>query len=143
MSPPRMLYGQSKLVKDFVCTHIKDFDKDLPEGMYEGIGIVQDGKLIAGAIFSEYRPPVDIREAFASISPTWATKVTLKHLFAYPFVHLNVLRMSAIIGENNVVSRELTERLGFKEEGRCRKSMDDGSDAIIYGMLKEECPWIR
>lgn len=143
MPPPQMLYGQSKLIKDFVCAHIKEFDKDLQEGMYEGIGIVQDGKLIAGAIYSEYRPPVDIREAFAAISPTWANKATLRNLFWYPFNHLKVRRMTAIIGSKNKISRDVTERLGFKQEGICRASMDDGDDAIIYGMLKEECRWIK
>ena len=143
MSAPKMLFMQDKLVKDFVCSHIKDFDKDLPEGMYTAIGITLDDQLIAGAIFSEYRPPVDIREAFASISPKWANKYTLRHLFGFPFIHLKVRRMSSIVGSNNLASIDLTERLGFKREGICRAAMDDGSDAIIYGMLREECPWIK
>ncbi len=141
MSSPRMLFMQDELVKNFVCSQIHGLE--IQDGMYCAIGITLDDKLIAGAVYSEYRPPVDIRESFASISPKWANKYTLRQLFGFPFIHLGVRRMSSIVGSDNIASVDLTERLGFKREGVCRASMDNGSDAIIYGMLKEECRWIK
>lgn len=141
--PPRLIYGHDRVVAEFVSKRIEGFDHTLDNNDYTAIGVVEDGQLIAGVIYSEYRPPVDIRESFASISPTWATKYTLKHLFAYPFVHLGVRRMSSIIASGNTASIDLTERLGFKREGIIRQGMDNGEDAIIFGMLKEECCWIR
>lgn len=142
-SPPRILYGQDKLVKDFVASRIKNFHDDVPEGLYAAFGIIQDDKLIAGAVFHDFRPPISIQESFASISPTWATKTTLRVLFSYPFLHCKVRRMNSLIAADNLESRDLTERLGFKQEGVVRQGTDNGEDLIIYGMLKEECKWIK
>lgn len=140
---PRLIYGHDRVVAEFVASKIEGFDSSLDKNDYVAIGVVENGGLIAGVIYNEYRPPVDIRESFASISPTWATKYTLKHLFAYPFIHLGVRRMSSVVDVANVASVDLTERLGFKREGVIRKAMDNGNDAIMFGMLKEECPWIK
>lgn len=140
----RLIYGHDRVVAEFVASKIQGFDGQLDKNDYVAIGVINDNReLIAGVIYNEYRPPVDIRENFASVCPTWASKYTLKHLFAFPFIHLGVRRMTGIIGANNQRSIDLTERLGFKLEGRARKAMDDGEDALIYGMLKEECPWIK
>ena len=141
--PPRLIYGHDRTVAEFVAQRITGFDHKLDGNDYTAIGVVDNGELIAGAIYNEYRPPVDIRESFASISPRWATKYTLRHMFAYPFIHLGVRRMSSVIAADNVASIDLTERLGFKREGVMRAGMDDGQDAILFGMLKEECPWIK
>lgn len=141
---PRLIYGHDRVVAEFVASKIKGFDGQLDKNDYTAIGVINDKReLIAGVIYNEYRPPVDIRESFAAVCPTWATKYTLRHLFAYPFIHLGVRRMTGIIEAKNQTSIDLTERLGFKLEGRARCAMDDGDDALIYGMLKEECPWIK
>lgn len=143
MEAPKILIGQDKLVKDFVASKIKNFHDDVPEGLYSAFGIVQNDKLIAGAVFHDYRPPVSIQESFASISPTWATKITLRTLFWFPFEHCKVRRLNSLIAAENTRSRDLTERLGFKQEGVIRQGTDDGDDLIIYGMLRDECRWIK
>lgn len=141
MGVPRVIFGYDKLVADFVCSQVNELDNQLKGGWYAGLGVVVDNRLIAGVVFNEYRK-TDIRESFAAIEPRWATHATLRTLFSYPFVHLGVRRMTGIVEKKNKKSRELTLRLGFKYEGNCRKAMDNGDDAIIYGMLKEECKWI-
>ena len=35
----------------------------------------------------------------------------------------------------------MMDRLGFEQEGCLRRYYSDDSDAIVWGMLKEECPW--
>lgn len=141
---PKLIYGHNRVVGEFVASQIKGFDGRLDKEDYTAIGVINDNReLIAGVIFNEYRPPVDIRENFAAVDKSWATRPILKHLFAYPFIHLGVRRMTGIIGADNNASIRLTEKLGFKLEGRARQAMDDGQDALIYGMLKEECPWIK
>jgi RimJ/RimL family protein N-acetyltransferase len=38
---------------------------------------------------------------------------------------------------------DVYKRQGFTQEGVLREAFEDGEDAILYGMLKSECKWIR
>ena len=57
------------------------------------------------------------------------------------FRKLNLRRMSALIADDCLTACKLCERLGFKLEGRMKKSiLRDGQyhDTMIYGILREE-----
>lgn len=77
----------------------------------------------------------------ASTDPRWATRSILKAAFGYPFVQLPCVRLTAYTGKNMPHVRQFLERLGFQQEGIVRRGFAD-DDAVIYGMLKEECKWI-
>ena len=72
----------------------------------------------------------------------WATKATLRQLFAYPFVQNDYVRLTTITARSNKVARKGNVALGFKLEGVARKSIDGREDAMIYGMLREDCRFI-
>ena len=72
----------------------------------------------------------------------WLTKGNLRTIFEYPFKELGCRRVTAWIARKNKRSRDLAERLGFKLEGVRRKGCGNGADAIMYGLLAEECRWI-
>ena len=80
--------------------------------------------------------------SIASSSPKWATKVSLKVAFSFPFIQLGLGRVSATIRESNQKSISLAERLGFKQEGMLREYYLNGENALIYGLLKRECNWL-
>ena len=61
---------------------------------------------------------------------------------AYPFVQLDCQRATVIVRKKNKRSRKFVEWLGFRQEGCCRRGFKD-DDAIIYGLLREECRWIK
>jgi RimJ/RimL family protein N-acetyltransferase len=42
-----------------------------------------------------------------------------------------------------MAARKFDEHVGFIQEGVIRQAFEDGEDAILYGMLKSECKWIR
>lgn len=139
----KVITGFDKQIAKFVCEHVSGMDETLIDGLYTGIGILNNNQeLVAGVIYSEYRKPTEIRASIAAIEPTWATRATLNILFSYPFRQLGVRRMTAVAGKKNKKSRDLLLRLGFKQEGNAREAMDNGDDAIIYGMLKKECKWL-
>ena len=97
---PRIVTGYDKEVAAFVCSQVAEIEKDLSKGWFTTMGIVLNDKLIAGVIFNEYRQ-TDIRETFASITPKWATKTTLRQMFTYPFITLGCRRMTGIIEKKN------------------------------------------
>lgn len=72
----------------------------------------------------------------------WLTREALAEYFGYPFLRAGCRRVTAVIDAKNRKSRKFCERLGFKREGTVRKAMPNGHNAVIYGMLKEECRWL-
>ena len=60
----------------------------------------------------------------------------------YTFNQLRVQRVTARTrpDKSKVVNLN-NRRPGFRVEGRARRYYPDGTDAILFGMLKEECNW--
>ena len=107
------------------------------------IGFSHDDVLIAGVVYHEYRPAYkSIEMSIAAVSPKWATKGNLRAIFAYPFLDLKANRVTAITPRKNKRARHLIEGVGFKLEGVARKGFGS-EDAVIYGMLRDECRWIN
>ena len=114
-------------------------------GPCSACGVVLDGQLIAGVVYNEYRELRHGRTmcaSIASISPRWATRKTLRDLFAYPFRQIEVRRLWSTTARRNKNARTVLERLGFKFEGIARRSHDGRQDAAVYGMLPHECRWL-
>ncbi len=59
----------------------------------------------------------------------------------YGFGEMNLNRIEAFIGPDNVASRKLLDKFGFIEEGRMRKHYfinNEFGDSIMLSLLKEE-----
>lgn len=109
-----------------------------------GIGVALDGQLVAGVVYSEYRPNVPAIDAsIVSTDPAWASRSVLRAIFAYPFNQLGVERLSATTAKRNKTAREFLVRLGFQLEGIGRRAFPGGGDAAVYSILRNECRWIR
>lgn len=109
---------------------------------YQGIGIEEDGKLIAGVIYDSYEKGARISSHCAGIGKRWLTKTFLWMMFDYPFNQLKVNVMINTVSSNNKDSMRFTEHLGFKEVARIEGGASDG-DLIIYALYKKDCKWIR
>lgn len=111
------------------------------------LGILKDRKPIGGVVFTEYRKMPhgsDIRIFAAGLPGTpWMTKKTLHDVFSIPFRQLDCIRVTSIVSEKNRASADLQPRLGFRREGVARRGADGKTNAIIFGMLKTECKWLR
>lgn len=106
------------------------------------IGVTLDEELVCGVVWHDFRWP-DIRASLASTTPRWLTRRVLRGLFAYPFIQLKCNRVTAVVRGSDTTIQAFDERLGFKREGTLRRAWHDGQDdAILLGMLREECPWV-
>lgn len=134
----RVLAGHDAAVARWVGerVHIADF------GHCVAIGFVADpDQMLGGCVFNNYRHP-NIEATIATASPRWCTARILRAIFSYPFCQLGCTRLTAITEVMNQPARAFLYRLGFREEGTLRKAFPGGIDAVIYGMLAEECRWI-
>ena len=110
--------------------------------LYQGIGIEEDGKLIAAVIYDSYEKGARVSSHCAGIGKRWLTKRFLWMMFDYPFNQLKVNVMINTVSSNNKDSMRFTEHLGFKQVARIEGGASDG-DLIIYAMYKKDCKWIR
>ena len=132
----RCLYGADEAV----CGLVSRLCGEEIEGAT--IGVLTGGNLAGGVVYSEYRGH-DIRANIASTSPRWLSRDVLWQLFKYPFKQLGCARITVIVSDDNPRSERLARWLGFVPEGRIRAGMSTGRDALVFGMLQNECRWIE
>lgn len=72
----------------------------------------------------------------------WASRAILREIFTYAFHTLQHSRVNAVVAERDTAVLTMALKLGFVPEGRPRSGAADGSDAILLGMLAQECPWL-
>ena len=129
--------GHDKDVAEWVARYSPYLKLDTP---YTALGYERGGDLIAGVVYDNFVPRVnvDAHVAFASAVP----RIFLREAFRYPFCQLLVRRITGRVPFHNVQSRYLCQRLGFQREGVIREALEDGEHLMIFGMLKRECRWL-
>ncbi|MFZ9326480.1 MAG: GNAT family N-acetyltransferase [Polynucleobacter sp.] len=108
-----------------------------------GIGLEEDGELIAGVVFNDYTGPGISMHVAAVPGKRWMTREYLWACFAYPFLQLKCNRVTGLVRTDNIVAQKFDEHLGFKREGVLRRACSDGTDMIVYGMLRDECRFLE
>ena len=135
-----LVYGFDALVAEWVRLRAPHAETGFEK--YVAIGVEDGGELVAGCVYNDYYPLVSMHVSIASSTPKWCNRRILKAFFDYPFNQMKVKRLTAYTGSRMVSVRKFLERLGFRQEGIVRQGFAD-DDAVIYGMLKHECPWIE
>lgn len=114
----------------------RDLVGDMP---FYVVGVVVRDELKGAVIYTNYRD--GCCEMSCAGEPGWLNRADLATLFGHPFHTLECRRVTGIVHRKNKKARSLNERLGFRLEGVCRRGFKTG-DAVIYGMLREDCRWI-
>lgn len=133
-----VIYGQDKRICEWVADAVSESEFILARG----IGLEEDGKLIAGVVYENYTGKNITMHVAAVPGKRWLNREFLYRSFAYPFVQLECFRVTGLVKTDNFEAQKFDEHLGFKREGLLRRACEDGTDLILYGMLKEECRWI-
>jgi RimJ/RimL family protein N-acetyltransferase len=135
-----LIYGQDQAVANWVQARLPEIRNGF--GQYSAIGIIEDGRSIAGVVYHDYRR-FSIQMSMASESPHWCSRRTLRALLGYPFLQLMVARITVCTAKHNKKLRSLVERLGFELEGKLRAGFDGQRDLLIYGLLRKDADrWI-
>ena len=108
----------------------------------EGYGFLVDGRMAGGVIFTGYTGR-DIQAHIAIRDSSWCQRQYLRFISEYPFKRKNVIRVSAICREGNEKAVKLAGQWGFKREGCLRQYFADNENALVWGMLKDECNFLE
>lgn len=139
----RVLFGADDVVAELVKSRLAPW---VSFRDYAALGVVLGDTLIGGVVYHNFMPlPYGsiIEASFAFDDPRWASRTTLRTLFAYPFVQLGCVRMTVIVAKKNERSRSVVSKLGFKQEGSHPGAFDGRQTAISYGMAKDACKWLK
>jgi len=137
--------GERVRVAAWVASRIRDMGTP-PLRDYEAIGVVRDGQLIGGVIYTEYReiaPGCHDMRMHCAGDPGWLTRATLRAFFGYPFHQLGCIRVTATVARANRRALDMNRRLGFVIEGCIRDGYGPGRDGLLLGMLRRDCRWIE
>lgn len=135
-----VIYGQDERVAAWVASRV-DVDSFGPGTV--ALGLEEDGNLIAGVAFNMYTKASICMHVAAEPGRRWMNRDFLWRSFAYPFIQLKCNRITGLVRMDNLDAQRFDEHLGFKREGLVRRGCVDGTDMILYGMLREECRFLR
>jgi RimJ/RimL family protein N-acetyltransferase len=110
---------------------------------FAAIGLEEDGQIIAGVLFQAHCGPNVLMHVASDGTRKWMTPAYLCACFRYPFEHLKVRRITGLVRADNLPAQKFDEHLGFVREGVMRHGASDGTDMIIYGLLKEDCKYLH
>ena len=115
-----------------------EFPLDAPN-----LAIIKDGKIRGAVVYTMHMGNGCMLSVASDGTRHWLNRDFLRAVFVYPFIQMNYMRVTGLVRVDNFDAQRFDEHLGFKREGLLRKGDDDGTDLILYGMLKEECRWIH
>ena len=96
----------------------------------------------ATVLYTDYEKALNCRMHVAGAG-NWLSRTALSVFFSYPFEELGLRRITTLVEKKNRRARKLNEGLGFVREGCLRKGARNGDNLIVYGMLKDECRWLK
>lgn len=108
---------------------------------YVGIGLEQNGDLIAGVVIEGYNG-VNAYIHVAGVGRQWLNRAMLFTVFDYAFHQLGLRRLTGIVAADNVDALRFDQHLGFEVEAVMRDAVPSG-DAYILVMRPETCRYLR
>lgn len=113
---------------------------------YRAIGIISprmpaDHALVGGVVLNGYNGAnVDI----TLYGPGCFSRSFCRELSMHVFERLQCTRATARTRRDNAAMKNLLPRLGFRYEGTQRRYYGSrkADDAVVFGMLKADCPWL-
>lgn len=103
----------------------------------------KDGAIVACVAYNHWYPETSVEISVAADKPNWLNRAFLREVFRFPFEVWNMRRVGSTIAASNEKSIRFCEHLGFVREGCVRQGAPNGEDLYIYGMLKDECRYLR
>ena len=135
-----VLFGADALVAELVRTRMPFTRPSF--GPCTALGVVKNNTLVGGVVYHNF-VGFNLEVSLAFDDPRWCSRATLRTLFNYPFNQLGCVRITCITSKKNKKTRRLCEGVGWKLEGIHAKAYDGVETAVSYGMLREDCKWIK
>lgn len=105
------------------------------------IGLEKEGVLVAVVIYDNFSDCDCNMHVASDGSRRWMNKTFLIQAFVYPFVQLDLKRMTGLVLATNQDALNFDENIGFVREGY-HPEADKNGDLISLGLLRRNCRFI-
>ncbi|MBO7556830.1 MAG: GNAT family N-acetyltransferase [Alphaproteobacteria bacterium] len=105
--------------------------------------IVRDGLCMGTVAYNDYRVNDSAWISIWTLNKKWCSAKILKQIFGVAFDALKCRRINALICCDNLSSISLAKRCGFVEEGKMHAYYQNGKDAYVLGMLRDDCKFLK
>ena len=99
-----------------------------------------DHDAVVGVLTMEPRNWFDWHLSCAITDQRLMTRRLLKTIFKATFT--KAVRITALVEPGNARALGQVKRMGFQYEGFLRKGIEGNRDALLWGMLAEDCPYL-
>lgn len=107
------------------------------------IGIERDGETVCVVLFNTFVEKNACAHIVSDGFSRWASRPILAGLFAYPFIQCDLHRLTVPVPSSKRNVQIMALKLGFEFEGRLRNAYASGDDDVLFGMQRDDCPWLR
>lgn len=137
-----LLFGADEYVSKWVASNLRGMVVGF--GPCSAIGVQNEGRLIAGVVYHDYRPTYGSMQmsVYAERGTRWLSKDHLDVFFSYPFKQVGCKSVHIACARNNKHAKQFVARIGFRHAGLLRRGFGI-VDAVLYDMLPEDCKWLR
>jgi hypothetical protein len=101
----------------------------------------RDGARIMGVAVAEPKTWFDWHFSCAIRDQRCMSRRLLHAIFTAIFSR--AVRITALVSPDNARAVRQMTRMGFVLEGFCRKAVEGSRDALVFGMLAEDCRYLR
>jgi len=98
-----------------------------------------DGSLM-GVLVGEFKNPYDVYCTYAILDPRCVSRRLMRAVFEALFSR--AVRIPSQIEPSNAHAMSMADRMGFQFEGYMRKAIEGRYDAVMLGMLREDCRFL-
>jgi hypothetical protein len=102
---------------------------------------VYDGKIPVIVIIFEFKSPHDPHFTLAVADPRGLSRQLITTLYRTVFERAD--RITALVEPHNEIALRQVWRMGFRPEGYARRGYGEGRDAVLWGLLPEDCPYLK
>ena len=134
----RTIVGQKERVAAWVASRLGE---GTAWGVYEAIGLEQDGELIAGVVFDGCVPQARCNMHVAGDGKRWLNREFLWFCFYYAFEQLGCNVVVGLVDADNEDALRFDKHLGFEETCRIEGGAGD-CDLIVLTMQRRTCRWL-
>ena len=99
----------------------------------------EDGEVM-GVLACEFKNSFDVHFSTAILDQRCMSKRLLRTIFRTLFS--KAVRITALVSPSNERAIRQMRRLGFVYEGFLRKGVEGNRDALMFGMLREDCRFL-
>jgi len=133
-----LIYNDPTRLMDWAISHYADAAVD---GDTHTLGLEQDGRIVVVTLYNHFTAWNCAMHVVSDGSKRWCNRGFLAAAFSYPFLQLDLHRVTAYVPAKNLAALKLDISLGFRPEGLLCEAMGD-DDLVVLGMLRRNCMWI-